>query len=290
MRIAGAIFLLLIIGGCDKRSVDAPTTSTIATPRLVALAPHLAELVFAAGAGDRLVAVSEYSDYPEAVKALPVIGDAFAVDTERLALIRPDVVLAWQSGTPKKTVSDLRERGYRVETVRTESLSDVAAALEFVGKIAGTGAAASAAASRYLEQIEELRRSHRDRPSIRVFYQISMRPLYTVNGSHYISELITLCGGNNVFSDLGGLAATVSAEAVLVRDPEVLLAGSSAAEGAYFEEWERWPELAANRFDNRFVVPAAIIGRASPRLAAAGSLLCERLDDARRNRAQAGVA
>lgn len=283
-RVSLTGLLCLVLASCSEPASNAAIETRSPATRVVALAPHLAELVHAAGAGDRLVAVSEYSDYPDAVTELPTIGDAFAVDREALALTKPDVVFAWQSGTPKKTVEDLRRRGYRVEALRTESLSDVAHALRAIGEIAGTGTAARDAAQRFLDRIDGLRRDHAEREPIRVFYQISERPLYTVSGSHYISELIALCGGRNVFADLDELAPTVSAEAVLERDPEVLLTGRAASAEPAFEIWDRWPELAANRYANRFDIPADVVGRATPRLALAGAAMCARLDDARRNR------
>ncbi|MDZ7642790.1 MAG: helical backbone metal receptor [Woeseiaceae bacterium] len=246
----------------------AATVCAAAVPpaeRVVTLAPHLAELAFAAGAGSSLVGVSAHTDYPEAARSLPVVGDAFMLDQERLALLRPDLLLAWQSGTPAHVVDALRGRGYRVVVIRTRGLPDVATALRRIGALTGQAAAAGRAAARYEQELLELRNQWRDAAPIRVFYQVSQRPLYTVNGEHYVSELIGLCGGRNVFADLGELAPLVAEEAVLGRDPEVLLA--AAVPGSEpFTVWERWPALSANRYGNRFLVAGC---RDRPRDAAA---------------------
>ncbi len=262
------------------------TAASGAATRVVTLAPHLAEMVAAVDGTAHLVGVSAYSDFPLEVTTLPVIGDAFAVDKERLAELRPDLVLAWESGTPTETVRDLRRHGYRVDVVRTRTLSDIGAALEHIGGLLGKTASARDLAAAYLNEISELRQTYANRASVRVYFQISEQPLYTINGEHYISELITVCGGRNVFAELGELAPAVSAEAVIVKNPEVMLSSAADDNQQPLEVWERWPELAANRYGSRFGVPADLVGRASPRLARAGQVICEHLETARRQRAQ----
>lgn len=275
------VTLLACLAACESR--PAPTGGS--TPeRIVTLAPHLAELLVAAGAGDRLVGVSAYTDFPPAVAELPVVGDAFMIDREQLALLDADLLLAWESGTPAHTVDELRALGHRVEVIRTRSLADVAAALRRLGELTGSVAAADEAAERYEAGLSALRRKWRDAAPIRVFYQVDRRPVFTVNGAHYVSELISVCGGENVFADLSDLAPMVSEEAVVNRDPEVLLAAGDAGSDA-LEQWRRWPGLAANRYDNHFLVPADAIGRATPRLLSAASAVCEKLQSGREQRA-----
>lgn len=251
--------------------------------RVVTLAPNLAEMMFAVGAGERLVGVSAWSDYPREVLELPQIGDAFTVDQEQLALLRPDLLLVWESGMPAHTVDNLRKLGYRVASMRTRSLDDIPAAMIRIGELTGHESGARAAAQHFVDQLDRLRAQYEDAEPIRVFFQVSARPLYTVNREHFISEIIAICGGRNVFDDLDELAPTVSVEAVLERDPAVLLAGTNAGDDA-FAQWDRWPGLAANQFGNRFLVPDEIILRATPRLAAAAHSVCTALDQARNNR------
>ncbi len=281
---AGCALALLALLACACSAPSEPPPGTTTHSRVVTLAPNLAELVFAAGASDTLVGVSAYSDYPPAAAKLPVVGDAFAVDRERLATLEPDLLLAWESGTPVHVVDELRRGGYRVETIRTRSLEDVARALRRIGELTGHADTADRAADAYDAELAAIADQYAGREPIRVFYQVSARPLYTVNGKHYVSELIQLCGGRNVFADLGELAPAVDVEAVVARDPEAILASSDAGEDA-FAQWARWPDLAANRYDNHFLMPADEIGRATPRLAAAARAVCEALDTARAHRA-----
>ena len=251
--------------------------------RIVSLAPSLTELVFAAGAGETLIGVSAYSDYPPEALELPIIGDAFTVDQEQLALLQPDALLVWESGIPEHVVEDFRRVGYQVEVIRSRSLQDVALALRRIGELTGHQAEANAAADAFLADLRALRDRYADEAPVSVFYQVYQRPLYTINGEHYVSELIEVCGGQNIFAELDSLAPAISVEAVIERNPEVMLASTDAGDNA-FGEWQRWPNLAAVSAGNQYIMPADEIGRATPRLIDAGEALCEALHTARSKR------
>ena len=277
---------LLILGAllcaCTDASRSGPAASS--NTRIVTLAPNLTELVYAVGAGDTLVGVSAWSDYPQAARGLPMVGDAFTVDLELLALLDPDLLLVWESGTPAHTIEELRNRGFSVAVVRTRGLADIADAMRQIGTLTGRAQAAAVAADQFLANLDSLRAAHKDAEPIDVFFQVSARPLYTINNEHYVSELIALCGGNNVFSDLTELAPAVTVEAVVERNPEVMLASTDAGEDG-FVEWQRWPQIAANLYGNLFLLPADELARATPRLIAAGGAMCLALQQARFNRA-----
>ena len=276
-----ALFCAFALPGCSE--TPAPEAPPAVYTRLVALAPNLTELVFAAGAGETLVGVSAHSDYPPAARDLPIIGDAFAVDQEQLALLQPDALLVWESGMPEHVVDELRQIGYRVEVIRSRSLQDVAVALRRIGELTGHTAEANAAADHFLSGLQALEARYAHAPPISVFYQVYQRPLYTINGEHYVSELMQLCGGENIFAALNELAPAISVEAVVERDPDVMLASTDAGDNA-FGEWQRWPNLAAVRLGNQYLMPADKIGRATPRLLQAGATLCETLQTAREKR------
>lgn len=251
--------------------------------RVVTLAPSLTELVFAVGAGAKLVGVSAWSDYPAEARDLPVVGDAFTVDQEQLALLNPDLLLVWESGTPEHATDELRKAGYTVEQIRTRGLADISKAMLRIGELTGQVSAARAAAEKFEMELSRLRESNDGRAPIRVFYQVSARPLYTVNREHYVSELIEICGGRNIFDDLADLAPAISVEAVVDRNPEVMLASTDAGDDG-FAEWQRWPAISANLYGNLFLLPADEIARATPRLIVAGGALCLALQQARFNR------
>lgn len=283
LLLAGIAALLC---GCSQPADQPPAAQTY--QRVVTLAPNLTELIYAVGAAETLVGVSAWSDYPPPARQLPVVGDAFTVDHERLLLLQPDLLLVWESGTPAHTIEKLREIGYTVEAIRTRSLTDVSTAMQHIGQLTGHDREARDAATVFDNGVQSLRQAQAGSAGISVFYQVSARPLYTVNGEHYVSELIEVCGGHNIFEDLSDLAPAISVEAVVERNPEVMLASTDAgADG--FAEWERWPELRANRYGNHYLLPADEIARATPRLLAAGAAMCTALQQARKNRAAAAT-
>ena len=273
--------LCLTFCACSKPATE--STETGPARRVVTFAPNLAEIMFAVGAGEQLVGVSAWSDFPRAVLDLPEIGDAFTIDQEQLSLLQPDLLLVWESGMPVHTVDELRQRGYRVESISTRNLDDVAKAMVRIGELTGQQVSAQAAAQQFVDEFEALRTANANAEPIDVFFQISARPLYTINRKHFISEVIGLCGGRSIFDDLDDFAPSVSVESVLDRDPEVMLAAANAGDDA-FDEWSRWSGLAADRYGNYFLLPETI-GRGAPRLAMAGRSACVALDQARSNRA-----
>jgi iron complex transport system substrate-binding protein len=250
-------------------------------PRIVSLAPHLTEIAYAAGAGAALVGVVEYSDFPQAARALPRVGDAWRVDVERVLSLRPDVVLAWASGTPAGTIERLESLGLRVVTVPTFRLADVPQALRLVGELAGTEATAVAAAARFTAEVGRLRQRHAGAGILTVFVQIDDEPLFTVNDRHVISEIVELCGGRNVFGELASIAPQVDVEAVLARDPQVILDADDTVADAG-ARWRRWQHLAAVRAGTIYSVPSDTVARATPRLVAGVASVCAALEDARR--------
>jgi iron complex transport system substrate-binding protein len=203
--------------------------------------------------------------------------------------LRPDVVLAWSSGTPTATIERLRALRLRVVEVPTYRLADVPAALRSLGDLAGTRAAAEPAAARFEAEVQRLRQRHAGAGPVTVFVQIDDEPLFTVNGRHVISEVVELCGGRNVFADLPQIAPQVDIEAVLARDPQVILSADDTAADPR-AQWLRWPQLAAVRHGAIYALPSDTVARASPRLVEGVSAVCEALDDARRRLAARDAA
>lgn len=264
--------------------VLAPVAGGAAPLRIVSLAPNLTELAYAAGAGSTLVGAVEYSDYPDAARALPRVGDAWRVDPERVLELRPDFVLAWPSGTTGDTVARLESLGLRVVSIPTTRLADVATALRTIGRIAGTPAVADAAAAAFDAGIRRLREEHAGAATISVFIEIDDEPLYTVNGRHVISEVVELCGGRNVFADLPQLAPPVALEAVLARDPQAILSTDDTIADPR-ALWRRWTSVAAVRDGAIYSMKSDTLTRATPRLADGALEVCAALDDARARRA-----
>ncbi len=273
--------LVLAAALLGSAALQAPGARAATPLRIVSLAPNLTELAYAAGAGGALVGTVEYSDYPEAAQALPRVGDAWRVDVESVLALRPDVVLAWSSGTPERTTVRLASLGVRVVPIATFRLDDVPRALHAIGRLAGTEPMAAAAAARFESEIRQLRESHVGARRLSVFIEIDDEPLYTVNGHHVISEVVALCGGVNVFADLPQLAPPVALEAVLARDPAVILTTDDTIADPQ-ALWRPWTRLAAVRSGAIYSMPSDTLTRATPRLAQGAREVCRALDEARK--------
>ncbi|HEX4895154.1 MAG TPA: helical backbone metal receptor [Solimonas sp.] len=254
-----------------------------APPRVVSLAPHLAELACEAGACGQLVGVVEYTDAPAAAAALPKVGNAWAVNLEVLLSLRPDRVLLWDGGTPAATGQRLRDLGLAVLPVRVQTLDDIGRALEQIGTALGTPQPAQRAAQTYRERLGALRARYRDRPRLRAFYQIETRPAYSIGRTSPLHEALALCGADNVFADLPTVAGPVSTEAVLAARPEVVVHTSEENAAEIERYWAPFARLPAAR--HRVVVDANLLTRQSPRVLEGIEQLCRGLDAVRASRA-----
>lgn len=260
-----------------------PAGSSGPVERIVSLAPHLTEMAYAAGAGDRLVGAVEFSDYPPAARELPRIGDAFRVDYEVLARLAPDIVLAWRGGNPPALIGHLRGLGYRVEEFDAASLENLPAQLRRMGELAGREAQASAAAARFRDGLAALEAAYGGAVPVRVFYQVSREPLFTVTDRQLIGQVIALCGGLNVFGELRELSPVVGIESVLAAAPDVILVGGPPDQAeASRKDWEQWTALPAVRQGEIHAVDVDLVSRPGPRLVGGAEQVCELLDAARR--------
>ncbi len=255
--------------------------------RIISLAPHLTELLFAAGAGERVLAVVEYSNFPVAAKALPRIGSSAAFDLERIAHLKPDLVVAWGSGNPPGQVAQLRRLGIPVFVNEPQRLEDIPASLRRLGQLAGTAQVAETASRSFEQRLAALHAHSGGASPVSVFYEIWNQPLMTVGGTHIISAVMTLCGGRNVFAALKQPAAAVELEAMLRADPEVIVASGMAEERPeWLDQWRHWPQLQAAQRDNLFFVPPDLLQRHTPRILDGAEQMCAALDKARRRKQQ----
>jgi iron complex transport system substrate-binding protein len=266
---------------------DRGKSITLARPaqRIVALAPSLAEMAHAAGAGARLVGVSRHSDFPPAVRGLPQVGDAVRVDFERIAALKPDLVLAWRSGNSPGDVERLEQLGYPAYVSEPRRLADIARQVRAIGALAGTQGAADKAASEFERGVDALLFDHSFKPRIRVFYEVWRKPLMTVGGSHLISEVITTCGGENVFAGLAQLTPVIGLEALIAARPQAIIGGGSASGSA--EAWlreAREQALPPLKSVPVFYVEPDLLQRPTPRILDAAKAICSALEQVREKR------
>lgn len=253
--------------------------------RVISLAPHVTELLFAAGAGDRIVATVEFSDHPPPALDIPRIGSATQIDFERVLGHRPDLILAWASGNRRRDLDRLENLGLDVYRSEPADFAAIAEELRRLGKLAGTAAQAEVAARGFEREIDGLRARYSDRPPVAVFYQVWDQPLMTVNDAHPISEAIRLCGGRNVFGAVGTLVPRLDLEAVLAADPEAIVSGGPGEDRAdWLGPWRARHGVMATQRGNLFFIPPSLLQRHTPRIAEGTRRLCEALELARTRR------
>jgi iron complex transport system substrate-binding protein len=248
--------------------------------RVISLSPHLTELMYSIGAGNRLVGSVRGSDFPAEAAALAQIGDASGLDFERILRSRPDLVLAWGSGNRPVDITRLRSLGLRVLVLEPRRLEDIARHLRLLGELTGFGIQAQAVARDLERRVDALADRYAGRVPVRVLFEIWHRPLFTVNGDHIISKVLGLCAAQNIFADLPRLAGEVSLEQVLVLDPDAIVVGSEA-DDAGVNNWTRFSYLKAVRTGNVFAVSADLITRQTARIVDAAERMCAGLDQAR---------
>ena len=269
--VLGAAPIAVDDDGGYRVQLDAPAR------RIVSLSPGLTESLFVIGAGNRVVGVDAASDYPSDVRALPRVGSAAGVDLERLLALRPDLVLVWGRGASARLIAWLRAAGIAVYVSEPRRLEQVADTLERLGRLTGNETPAAAQAAAFRRRLDSLRQRYRRTAPLTVFYQVWDDPLITINGDQFISEVITLCGGVNVFAGLAASAPRVSIEAVLARDPQVMVAGVVPGQPDPLAHWRGWPMLRAVRDDLMFRLPADLMQRPSVRLLDGAQMLCTRI-------------
>jgi len=260
-----------------------PVTLQKPAQRVVALAPHVTELLFAAGGAEKIVGAVSYSDYPEAAKQVPRVGDNRQVDMERLLAMKPDLLVVWRHGTSERQIDQLRQLGIPIFHSEPKKLDQIADNLEKMGKLLGTEPAANTAAKELRQKLASLRAQYASRPPVRTFYQVWDKPLYTLNGEHIVSDALKVCGGQNIFADQKVTAPVVSVEAVLEADPEAVFATAEKDYGGV-NLWRPYKTFKATRQDNLFTIDGNLLNRAGPRMIAGTAVLCEKLEEARKHR------
>src|SRR5688500_8415274 len=280
MRIIALLSVLISTSASAVSAVDSDgrrITLKATAQRIVSLAPHVTEQLYAAGAGSKVVATSEYSDYPEEAKRLPRVASSGTVNLEMVLALKPDLVVAWRLEATAPALARLESLGVPVFYSEPRRLDQIPDMIEALGELAGTAAQAKPLAASLRQKLNELKTTYRDRRPVSVFYQISERPLMTLGGRQFVSDAITLCGGRNIFADSTLMAPIVNVEAVLVVDPEAII----TTHDAWQSHWKRFPGLRAVRAGNFFTVPVNEMHRHGPRAIGATALLCRHIDEAR---------
>ncbi|BBU26870.1 cobalamin-binding protein [Burkholderia sp. THE68] len=270
---------------------DSGASVTLVKPaeRVVSLAPHVTELLFAAGGGVRIVGAVTYSDYPKEAQTIARVGDNKALDLERIVALHPDMIVVWRHGNAARQMDRLMALGIPIYFSEPKHLDDIATSIDKLGALLGTQARARDASDAFTRDIAQLRARYSQRPPVSVFYQVWDDPLMTLNRDNVFDEVIGLCGGVNVFAAEKPRVPTISTEAVLAANPEAIVTATPGATQPdrplpALERWKRWSSLTAVARGNLFGIDGDLINRPTPRLALGAAELCRDLESARARR------
>ena len=249
--------------------------------RIISLAPHLTEVVYAVGGGDQMIATVVWSDFPEEAKSLPVIGSNNKINYEALLSFNPDLVLVWRSGNGESIIQRLDSLGLNVYVNEPRTLNHIPTTLHKIGRLTGRETEAATVAKQFQASLESIQQKYSNVRKVAVYYQIWQSPLITFGGDHLVSDVLRLCGAENIFTDVKPLVPRVGVESVLAADPEVIIVGQYTDIEAAFGLWRQWPQLQAVSKDRLYKVDPYLLHRHTPRIIQGAEQLCGAIDHAR---------
>lgn len=275
-----ALFALALASPGMTCKDDAGYTVTLASSqsphRIVSLAPGATEMLFAAGAGKQVIATVRYSDEPPAAKQIPRIGDVVAIDLEKLVALRPEVAVVWPGGGNPAQIEEIGRIGIPLYRQQVNLLADIPGSLRRLGALAGTSAVAENAASAIEARLAGLARQYQNSRHPTVLLQVWNHPIYTVGGTHLISDALKLCGARNVFGDLRELGPVIDVEAVVARNPDIIVIAAPPGSGQeWVADWQRFMSLQAVRNGNVIVFEDQRLTRLGPSVIDATEELCK---------------
>lgn len=253
--------------------------------RIISLSPHVTEMIFAAGGGERIIGTVNYSDYPAAAKTIPRVGDNRQLDIERIIAMKPDLLVVWMHGAFERQLEVLRKSGIPYYFSEPHKLEQIPQALEKLGILFGTEKIAQVSANAFRQQLTQLATRYQKASTVRTFYQVWGKPIFTLNDQNIVSDVLRVCGGQNVFGHLAAAAPTLSTEAVLQENPELIISGDSANQGVSgIEQWKMFSSMLAVKNHNLVAIDGDQLNRAGPRIIEGAKAVCEAMDKARQHR------
>lgn len=250
--------------------------------RIVTLVPHAAELLFSVGAGAQIVGAVEYTDFPEAAKKIPQVGNYAGLNIEAIVALQPDVIIYWPEGNPARDIERLKQLKMPLFASDPNTFVEIADDIKRFGALTGNIDSSEKIAIAFLQEVEQVRQDNENKQSLRVFYQVWNQPLLSQNGDTFISRVINLCGGENIFADLPIKSPQISIEAVLTENPDIILVGATDGQRPeWLDGWQQYGDLKAVKNNQLKTVDADVIHRPTLRLLDATKQVCAVFDELR---------
>ncbi len=250
--------------------------------RIIALSPHAVELLYAIGAGDRIVGTVEYADYPKEALSIPRIGNYVGIKIEKVLALKPDLIVIWKNGNKTTDLNKLKSLGLTIHNSQSNNIIDITKDLQTLGELTGLQDNAKKIIEKMKSRYEKIVTRYSNKSEVNVFYQVWHEPLMSVGANGWIESLIKNCGGKNIFDQSDTPYPQVSLESVLAKNPEVIIIPHHSGNvGAKTEIWEKWPEITAIKNNQYFILDGDLLHRYTPRALDGLELLCNRIDRAR---------
>ena len=278
MTIVISLSMLLSYSAFNQAWSDSKT----APQRIISLAPHITEMLFSAGAGDKIIGVVAYSDFPQAALDIDSVGSYQGINIEKIILLNPDLIIAWKGGNRLKDIEKLKQLGFKVVYSKPYKLYDIPKEIRAFGEQLGTQVTANTLADALENKLQSLIKTYHTQSKVSAYYQIWNTPLMTINGEQFISQAMSICGAENIFSDLPILAAEVSIESVIQRNPDaILLGGQKQMQQGWLQAWQKWPAIGAVKNQHIYLLKADNFQRPTARLIESIEGLCQKIDQVR---------
>lgn len=274
--------MIALVAACRGGERAAPASSAVddfgdsvavgrAATRIVSLSPVTTEILFTIGAGSRVVGRTHWDTYPAAAQAVTDLGDGMQPNVEAILGVHPDLVVLYASSGNRAAARQLHAAGVPTIALRTDHIADFRRTVTWLARAVGDSAAGAVLADSVERSIDVVARLPRPVPAPTVFWHVWDAPLLTVGRGSFLSELVAVAGGHNVFDDLADPSPQVTMEEVVRRAPDFVLAGPSTA--AALRASPAWRALRAVR-DGRVLVPdTALVGRPGVRMGEAARQL-----------------
>lgn len=252
--------------------------------RIIVLGPSLVETFFSIGAGSKIIGVDEGSDYPNAAIKIKKVASYNSINFEEIVSLSPDLIVVWSSGFSFSKLKKIRDLGIPVYLSQPKKLDDIEKLILSIGYLTDNVERAIDVASNFANKLRFFKKKYKNKKNISVFYQVWDDPLQTLNGDHIISDVISLCGGKNIFHSIHEIAPKVTIESVILNDPNVILIGSKdKRKSVWFDNWSNWPIINAVRNEQVFIISPDLVVRESPRIIHGIEKVCDILEEARDN-------
>ena len=277
-----SLFSFVVLADAGQVPKQVQTQARKDKPTVIALAPHIIENLFAVGAGEQVIGTTEHSDYPEAAKQVPRIGNYAVLQIEKILQLKPDYLVAWPTGNPPEDLVRVEKLGIPVVYSKPNELEGVAEELIKFGELTGNQQQAQLVADDYLQKLKKIKQDNTDKKPIKVFYQLWSAPLTTIANQAWPQKILDVCKAQNPFVDLVGDYPHVSIENVLVANPDVIIIPTSLTEpNGEIEYWQKFSSIPAVKNKQIYLVNSDKLHRMTPRVVEEMQVLCDKIDTAR---------